>query len=373
MIAFSQVQGFRMNANEIWSWLTQQANRLGLECIGVSDTHLQACEPKLQAWLNQGMQGEMQYMAKYGLDRVHADTILPGAVSIVSFRINYVSKLNSQPEENQAILNEELQKACGNTQPFVSLYARGRDYHKTIRQKLTQLMNTVHQRYGELGYRITIDSAPTPEVEIARKAGLGWRGKHTLLIHPKAGSLFFLAEVFTNLPLPISSPFERNHCGNCTACVRACPTQAIVQEGVVDARRCISYLTIEHRSSIPVEFRPAIGLRIYGCDDCQLVCPWNKFAQPALWADFNPRAPFESPSLTELLNWSEAEFLKKTEGMAIRRIGFEMFQRNLAIACGNSQPSVELIVRLQHLKSTCSDLVKEHIDWALQCLQKPKA
>jgi epoxyqueuosine reductase len=322
----------------------------------------------LQAWLNNGMHGEMAYMEKHGITRTHADTLLPGTVSIISVRVNYVPDMRKDRETNKEFCEKELEKSVSNHQPYISLYARGRDYHKVIRNQLQKLAYCIENEFGQFGYRVAVDSAPTPEVEIARKAGLGWRGKHTLLIHPKAGSFFFLGELFTNLPLPTGPAFESNHCGQCTECINACPTQAIVKEGVVDARRCISYLTIEHHSSIPQEFREAIGTRIYGCDDCQLVCPWNKFAQPSIFADFKSRNGFDSPDLLDLLNWNEATFLRKTEGMAIRRIGFEKFQRNLAIAAGNSKPTQSLVSHLNNMREHASEMVREHIDWALDKL-----
>lgn len=354
-----------LNGEFIWNWLQTQAKALGLECIGVSDTELDACEPKLQAWLNNGMHGEMAYMEKHGMARVQAHTLLPGTVSIISVRVSYIPKLGPDTDQTKQFCENELDKALKSDQPYISLYARGRDYHKVLRNQLQKLAQVIEDEFGEYGYRVAVDSAPTPEVEIARKAGLGWRGKHTLLIHPKAGSFFFLGELFTNLPLPKSPSFETNHCGQCSDCIDACPTQAILKEGVVDARRCISYLTIEHHSSIPLEFRKAIGTRIYGCDDCQLVCPWNKFATESVYSDFESRNGFDSPNLLDLLSWTESDFLKKTEGMAIRRIGFIKFQRNLAVAAGNSPYDPTLVDRLMSLRSQAADLVKEHLDWAL--------
>ncbi|HEX4916505.1 MAG TPA: tRNA epoxyqueuosine(34) reductase QueG [Limnobacter sp.] len=353
-----------------WALLQSAAQAQGLYCLGVSDTHLQACEPHLKAWLNAGMHGEMAYMAKYGMDRLNPDLLHPGAIRIVSVRIPYVSQ-SQMGDDAQAFCAQTLDAVDDPSVPYVSLYARGRDYHKVIRQRLKRLADTLNStllKQGEFTFRVTCDSAPTPETEIARKAGLGWRGKNTLLIHPQEGSLFFLGEIFTNLPLPVSKPFEENHCGQCTRCLSACPTGAIVQPYQVDARLCISYLTIEHESAIPLDLRPKIGTRIYGCDDCQLVCPWNKFAKPAQFADFNPRAPFEQPDWTAMMRWTEEEFLKYTEGSAIRRIGYRKFRRNLAVAAGNSGGSPAVLQGLAHMRRTADDFLAEHIDWALKRL-----
>lgn len=351
------------NGEFIWSWLQDQAKTLGLECIGVSDTQLEACEPKLQAWLNNGMHGEMAYMEKHGMARTQTQTLLPGTVSIISVRVSYIPDLGLSNAKQ--FCEKELANATGDQAPYISLYARGRDYHKVLRNQLQKLAQTIENQFGQYGYRVAVDSAPTPEVEIARKAGLGWRGKHTLLINPKAGSFFFLGELFTNLPLPTGPEFDTHHCGQCTDCIDACPTKAIVREGVVDARRCISYLTIEHHSSIPRNLRKAIGTRIYGCDDCQLVCPWNKFATESVFTDFKTRNGFDAPNLLALMGWSEEDFLRQTEGMAMRRIGFEKFQRNLAVAAGNSQADQTLIDKLKEMRAHASTMVTEHIDWAL--------
>lgn len=356
---------------EHWSTFQQLAKRHGLECLGVTDTQLQACAPYLQNWLNQGMHGEMAYMERHGLARLDANMLLPGTVRIVSVRIPYIppSQLNGQ--EPKDFFAETLEKVQSGSTPYISLYARGRDYHKVIRQTLQRFAADLHEALGEFGYRVVCDSAPAPEVEIARKAGLGWRGKHTLLINPKEGSFFFLGEIFTNLKLPMNQAFESNHCGECTACMDVCPTGAIVADGVVDARRCISYLTIEHDSAIPLEFRRSIGTRIYGCDDCQLTCPWNKFAKPAVHTDFEARHGFDQPDLLGLLDWSEAEFLKRTEGMAIRRIGYKRFTRNLAVAAGNYKgrdvlDKDRLKAKLIELRSHADDFLAEHLDWALR-------
>ena len=325
------------------------------------------------------MHGSMHYMQKHGQDRLNANIILPGTVRIVSIRVPYVPLATTPTHIASTIQNHMVKTMADATNtlkagemPYISLYARGRDYHKTLRKRLQKLMDAVHAHWGPFGYRITCDSAPTPEVEIARKAGLGWRGKHTLLIHPQAGSLFFLAEVFTNLPLPLSKEFSQKHCGSCTQCISACPTQAIVTPSQVDARLCISYLTIENPGPIPLTLRPLMGTRLYGCDDCQLACPWNKFAQPSTWADFDARPQFNSPSWANLMAWSETDFLKHTEGSAIRRIGFERWQRNLAVAAGNALAKAHgnlytsLRQSLAHMaQSSTSTLVREHAHWGL--------
>lgn len=348
-----------------WTRIQRIASKLGIECLGVSDTQLDACEPHLQAWLDHGMHGEMHYMERHGTKRLDANTLFQGAIRILSLRIPYVPRNTLTKTGAAQFCSETLQEINQRKQPYISLYARGRDYHKVIRQQLKQFAKAVHEELGEFGFRVAVDSAPTPEVEIARKAGLGWRGKHTLLIHPKEGSLFFLGEVFTNLPLPLSGEFEQDHCGSCQSCITACPTQAIVKPYQVDARLCISYLTIEHDSAIPVALRPLVGTRIYGCDDCQLACPWNKFAQPAKHADFNGRPEFDSPNWFDMMQWSEEEFLKRTEGSAIRRIGYKRFRRNLAVAAGNSQQVTGMEQALHGMRADADDFLAEHIDWAL--------
>lgn len=343
--------------------------------MGVTDTHLAACEPHLQAWLDAGMHGSMQYMAKYGLDRLNPQIILPGTVRIVSVRVPYVPATLMEAGHGDEFCKDTLNSLEAGDSPYVSVYARGRDYHKVIRAQLKKLAEGFHQQHGQSGYRIAVDSAPTPEVEIARKAGLGWRGKHSLLIHPQEGSFFFLGEIFTNFDLPLSQPFESNHCGSCSACQQACPTGAIVADGVVDARKCVSYLTIEHEGGVPEPLRKALGARLYGCDDCQLVCPWNKFAKPSVIADFEPRAPWNAPSLVELLQWSETEFLDRTAGMAMRRIGYWRFVRNLLVVAGNvgarhkvqRRPLIHALSAAlsKHPLVSVDAILTEHAQWAL--------
>ncbi|MDP3187653.1 tRNA epoxyqueuosine(34) reductase QueG [Limnobacter sp.] len=353
---------------ENWALLQSVAKAQGLGCMGVSDTNLRACEPHLQAWLNAGMHGEMAYMERHGLNRLNADTVFPGAIRIVSLRVPYVPVTTLNQPDAATFTEKTLREIEACEKPYVSLYARGRDYHKVIRQRLKRFADAVNAEVGGFGFRVAVDSAPTAEVEIARKAGLGWRGKHTLLIHPDEGSLFFLGEVFTNMPLPVSDEFDKNHCGSCSSCITVCPTRAIVKPYLVDARRCISYLTIEHDSAIPVDLRPLVGTRIYGCDDCQLACPWNKFATPAQYADFNPREEFQQPDWFAMMRWTEDEFLKLTEGSAIRRIGYKRFRRNLAVAAGNSVGVVGIRDALLGMRASADAFLREHIDWALSRL-----
>ncbi|NJM32371.1 MAG: tRNA epoxyqueuosine(34) reductase QueG [Limnobacter sp.] len=353
-----------------WSLLQRVASECGIECLGVTDTGLSHCKTHLNDWLNNGMHGDMDYMARHGENRLDANAILPGATRIVSVRINYLAPSFLEGQTSTQAMEGALQNVL-HGKPYISLYARGRDYHKVIRNRLARLAKRMQEYTGPFRFRVACDSAPTPEVEIARKAGLGWRGKHSLLLHPDRGSLFFLGEIFTDLPLPASPPFDKQHCGQCRACMDICPTQAIVKEGVVDARRCISYLTIEHKGAIPVEFRQAIGSRLYGCDDCQLACPWNKFAQAATEADFEPRNGFEKPALAGISWAGTRPLFKKTEGMAMRRIGFERFARNVAVVAGNVGPheSAEAVLQLESalhaLLARCSALVAEHVHWAL--------
>lgn len=351
-----------------WTLLQSIAQEQGLGCIGVSDTNLKACEPHLQSWLDQGMHGEMHYMERHGLNRLSADTVFPGAIRIVSLRVPYVAPELLNNTDATTFAANTLSGVLAQEKPYVSLYARGRDYHKVIRQRLKRFADSVHAATGQYGFRVAVDSAPVAEVEIARKAGLGWRGKHTLLIHPDEGSLFFLGEVFTNMPLPTSGEFDKNHCGSCSSCITACPTQAITKPYQVDARRCVSYLTIEHDSEIPVELRPLIGTRIYGCDDCQLACPWNKFAKPARYADFKPREEFNQADWFEMMRWTEEEFLKRTEGSAIRRIGYKRFRRNLAVAAGNSVGVAGIREALLEMRAGADAFLCEHIDWAIERL-----
>ena len=342
--------------------LRREARTLGFSQIGVADVDLRDAEPGLQAWLQQGWHGRMHYMAAHGLKRARPAELVPGTLRVVTARMDYLPR--SMPEGWQAVEFERLERPGAAT---VSLYARGRDYHKVLRARLQKLADFLAQRVGPFGHRVFTDSAPVLEVELASRSGLGWRGKHTLALTRDGGSMFFLGEIYVDLALPLT-PAESAHCGSCTACIDVCPTQAIVAEHRLDARRCISYLTIEHDGPIPVELRAPIGNRIYGCDDCQLVCPWNKYAGRAPLPDFDTRDTFDAPTLLQLWAWDEAAFLRATEGSAIRRIGHARWRRNLAVALGNAwreTGDAAYAKALQAGRDGASPLMREHIDWAL--------
>ncbi|WP_353093592.1 tRNA epoxyqueuosine(34) reductase QueG [Methylibium sp.] len=346
----------------VMAGLRREARELGFSQIGVADVDLRSAEPGLLAWLAQGFHGSMHYMALHGLKRARPGELVPGTVRVITARMDYLPA--ALPEGWQAIEFERLRRPEAAT---VSLYARGRDYHKVLRARLQTLAERLGQQLGPFGHRVFTDSAPVLEVELASRSGIGWRGKHTLALSREAGSMFFLGEIYVDLALPLTEPVDA-HCGSCRACIDVCPTQAIVGERRVDARRCISYLTIEHDGPIPVELRAPMGNRIYGCDDCQLVCPWNKYATRAVLPDFDTREVFDAPTLLGLWAWSEAEFLRRTEGSAIRRIGPARWRRNLAVAMGNAwresgDPAVAQA--LQSARDGASDLLREHIDWAL--------
>lgn len=335
--------------------LRQEATRLGFQALGISGIDLRRDEVYLDKWLANGFHGEMDYMARHGHKRSRPADLVPGTLRVISVRMDY---LPPQAEAPHKVLLDK-HKA------YISRYALGRDYHKLMRTQLQKLADWLGERVGEFGYRAFTDSAPVLEKALARNAGLGWIGKHSNLIHPRAGSWFFLGELYTDLPLPVDSAFETDHCGQCTACLDICPTQAIVGPYQVDARRCISYLTIELRGSIPVEFRKAIGNRIYGCDDCQWICPWNKFACPGEQPDFDARHGLDAATLVELFGWDENEFLDKTAGSAIRRIGHDCWLRNIAVALGNAPTTPDVINALRQRHNHPSALVREHVDWAL--------
>ncbi len=337
-------------ALSIKSW----AFDFGFQSCGICDTNLAQAEQKLFEWLDNHYHGEMHYMAKHGTMRSRPAQLLEGTRRIISVRMNY------WPEENLDC-KQLLQQP---EQAYISRYALGRDYHKLMRQRLQKLANKIEDNIGSFGYRVFVDSAPVLEKAIAEKAGLGWIGKHSNLINEKTGSLFFLGEIYTDLPLPVDIP-GKNHCGDCTACIDACPSNAIIAPYIVDARRCISYYTIELRESIPEELRSMMGNRIYGCDDCQLVCPWNRFTDPTDEADFQARQDLDTASLLRLFQWTEDEFLQNTEGSAIRRIGYECWQRNIAVALGNCDANDEVIKILKQHYNHPSELVREHIHWAL--------
>lgn len=332
----------------IWS------RELGFQQTGFSDTQLTEHEAHLNRWLSMGYHGEMDYMQRHGTRRSRPQELHPGTIRVISVRMDY---LPESAGDVGALLKES-------SKGVVSRYALGRDYHKKMRKRLQQLAQQIEQQTGPFGYRVFVDSAPVLEKALAEKAGLGWIGKHSILINKKAGSWFFLGEIYTNLPLPTDEPVN-NHCGDCSKCMDICPTQAIVAPYTVDARRCISYLTIEFHGSIPEEFRPLMGNRIYGCDDCQLVCPWNRFARPTEETDFAPRHGLDAPDLIELFQWTKEQFLKRTEGSPIRRIGHESWLRNIAVALGNATTSETVIEALESRRQHDSEVVREHVDWAL--------
>ncbi len=351
-------------------------NALGFQAVGISDTHLDAAEAHLLQWLAHGHHGAMDYMAKHGAKRARPAELVPGTLRVISVRMNYYPE---QVKDTHAVLND-------GSRAFVSRYALGRDYHKVLRNRLEKLAQQIRDEIA-CECRVFTDSAPVLEVELAQKAHLGWRGKHTLLLSREQGSWFFLGEIFIDLPLPLDEiseartkssvrpervegeapiPNGNNHCGTCQSCLDICPTQAITAPYQLDARRCISYLTIELKGSIPVELRPLIGNRIYGCDDCQLTCPWNRYAQKTVEPDFAARNGLDDVSLIDLFAWDEANFQHKLAGSAIYRIGHEQWLRNIAVALGNAPSSQAVIAALQARSQHPSSLVREHVEWALQ-------
>jgi epoxyqueuosine reductase len=342
--------------------IKQWGIELGFQQVGITDTDLSAAEIHLHNWIAKGFQGEMDYMQRHGLKRSRPELLHEGTLRIISVRMDYQSES----------LSEMTQVLDDRTAAYISRYALGRDYHKMMRNRLqkladkiqTEVSETLSHTNVEVGMRGFVDSAPVLEKALAEKAGLGWIGKHSNLINRKAGSWFFLGEIFINLPLPIDQA-STAHCGACTACLSICPTQAIVAPYQVDARRCVSYLTIELQGAIPEALRPLIGNRIYGCDDCQIICPWNRFAKMTAEADFNPRQQLNTQELLTVFAWDEAVFLKKTEGSAIRRIGYERWLRNIAVALGNGPLSPQVIEALTDKLKYPSDLVREHLQWAL--------
>jgi len=342
-------------ANNIKIW----GKELGFDEVGIADISLNEHEHFLNHWLEQGMHGEMEYMSKHGSKRSHPEQLVEGTVRVISVRLDYAPADIDQAEE---MLEQD---SIG----YISRYALGRDYHKVMRQKLKKLAQRINIEVGEFGYRVFTDSAPVLEKALAENAGLGWIGKHSNLLDSKTGSWFFLGELYIDIPLPADQK-STNHCGSCQKCIDICPTRAIVAPYSVDARRCISYLTIELKGSIPEEFRSAIGNRIYGCDDCQLVCPWNKFAETTKEPDFTPREHLTDRKLIDLFAWSEKKFLDNTEGTAIRRIGYEAWLRNITIALGNAKPNNEIKLALEKRRPNASKMLIEHIDWALDKLSK---
>jgi epoxyqueuosine reductase len=335
---------------------------LGFADLRIADVDLAHAEEGLRAWLDAGHHGEMDYMASHGMKRARPAELVPGTVRAIVARMDYLPLKDGWREREAA---RQLEPGAA----VVSMYARGRDYHKVLRNRLAQLAERVKAEIGEYGYRVFTDSAPVMELPLAEKAGLGWRGKHTLLLSREAGSTFFIGEILVDLPLPVDEATS-GHCGSCSNCIDACPTGAILGPGRLDARRCISYLTIELKGSIPLELRPLIGNRIYGCDDCQLVCPWNKFAQRASVPDFDERNGLGESGMLELFAWEEEEFNRRMEGSPIRRIGHERWLRNLAVGLGNAAAALPgdaaIVAALRARADHPSALVREHVEWALQ-------
>ena len=334
--------------------IRQWSRELGFQQAGIADLDVGEQATHLRNWLATQYHGEMSYMERHAQLRSDPQALVPGTLRVISLRMDYL------PQDTQ--MAQVLQNP---RQAYVSRYALGRDYHKLMRRRIQQLADRIQQHIGKFGYRAFVDSAPVLERAFAEKAGLGWIGKNTMLINKRAGSWFFLGELFTDLPLPIDEKADF-HCGSCTACLDICPTQAFVGPQLLDARRCISYLTIELRGPIPLELRPLIGNRVFGCDDCQLCCPWNKFASPTREQDFTPRHQLDRAELVTLFNWSEDDFLRNTEGSPIRRIGYECWLRNLAVALGNAPTSIDVTEALRARAEHPSELVREHVQWALE-------
>ena len=326
---------------------------LGFQQVAITDIDLSHYRSSYQRWIEEGCHGEMQYMAKNQDKRFFPEKLVEGTARVISVRMDY-----AKDKSNSLAPMEDRDTA------YIARYARGRDYHKLMRKRLQRLAGKIQSEIGEFGYRAFVDSAPVLERAFAEKSGLGWIGKNTMLINKQAGSWFFLGELFTDLALPIDEPVS-DHCGSCRACLDVCPTNAFLGPNKMDATRCISYLTIELRNSIPLEFRKAMGNRVFGCDDCQLVCPWNKFTQPSDESDFSPRHGLDDAALVDLFNWTEQEFLERTAGSPIRRVGYACWLRNLAVGLGNADSSAELIAALEARRSTAPPMVREHIEWAL--------
>ena len=342
-----------MDYDALAAKVKQWGRALGFQAVGIADTDLAPAEGRLAEWLRMGWQGEMDYMARHGPLRARPGELVPGTLRVISCRMDYAPAGG-----------DEWEALGDGRRAYVARYARGRDYHKLLRARLQKLCDRIRAEAGAFGYRVFADSAPVMEVELAAGAGIGWRGKHTLLLSRDAGSWFFLGEIYCDLPLPVDGR-AGEHCGSCTKCIDVCPTQAIRAPYLLDARRCISYLTIEHKGAIPEELRAPIGNRVYGCDDCQLVCPWNGFAKPSAEEDFRVRNGLDSASLVELFGWSADEFDARMRGSAIRRIGYERWLRNLAVGLGNAPRSPQVLAALRARRDHPSPLVREHVEWAV--------
>ena len=341
-------------AGRIKAW----GRSLGFQAVGIAEADLSAAEPRLLEWLAQGWHGEMEYMARHGALRARPAELEPGTLRVISCRMDYLN----DPDRD---ISNDFEKAA------IARYARGRDYHRLIRNRLQKLCDRIEEETGAFAHRAYSDSAPVMEVELAARAGIGWRGKHTLLLD-RTGSWFFLGEIYTSLALPPDAPIAE-HCGTCEKCIEICPTRAIRGPYKLDARRCISYLTIEHKSAIPEELRPLIGNRVYGCDDCQLVCPWNSFSRLTQEKDFHVKNGLDRATLVELFMWSEAQFGERLQGSPIRRIGYERWLRNLAVGLGNAPSSPEVVAALQSKRNYPSALVREHVEWALKIHERLEA
>jgi len=350
----SSAHNLHIDAHALVAKIRAWAQELGFQQAGITRRRLDKEERRLTEWLRAGKHGDMEWMQRHGSKRTRPDELVPGTVSVISVRLDYLHEERNDPRE----LLDHASRA------YVSRYALGRDYHKLMRNRLRKLAERIAEEIGPFGFRAFVDSAPVMEKPLAQNAGLGWIGKHTNLLNKDAGSWFFLGELYTDLELPEDEP-ATDHCGSCTKCMEVCPTNAITGPYQLDARRCISYLTIEHAGSIPEEFRTAMGNRVYGCDDCQLFCPWNKFAKFSAEENFTPRENLDAAELVELFAWNEEEFLKKTEGSAIRRIGHQRWLRNIAIALGNAATAPVVIAALESRRNDVSEVVREHVEWAL--------
>jgi epoxyqueuosine reductase len=334
---------------------------LGFQQVGITDVALDPQHQHYAQWIARNYHGEMSYMARNVSKRLHPPELVPDTLSVICVRLDYLVREKTDP----------LELLDHGSLAYVSRYALGRDYHKLMRKRLQKFADRIVEAYGNMGYRVFTDSAPVLEKALAAKAGIGWQGKHSNILHREHGSWFFLGEIFTDMSLDIDAPVA-NHCGRCTSCIDICPTAAIVEPYWVDARRCISYLTIEHRSAIPLEFREAIGNRIYGCDDCQLVCPWNRFARYSQDPDFQPRHGLDNISLLECYGWSEKEFMRNMEGSAIRRIGYRCWLRNIVIALGNAAPDPHIVATLKQDYARQDEFIRHHVDWAIQQQSKTR-
>lgn len=351
-----------LDLEELASSIKTWGRELGFQQVGISGLALGEHEQHLQRWLEAGHHGEMDYMQAHGSKRWRPDELVPGTLRVVSVRMDYLPGDTGMAERLA-----QPEKA------YISRYALGRDYHKVVRKRLQQLAERIQSSIGAFGYRAFVDSAPVLEKAIAEQAGLGWIGKNTLVLNRKAGSYFFLGELFVDLPLPVDPPQASEHCGKCHACLDICPTNAFVGPYQLDARRCISYLTIEYKGSIPEPLRPLIGNRVFGCDDCQLVCPWNRFARPTAETDFSPRHGLDNAELAALFRWDEQQFLSQTEGSPLRRAGYERWLRNLAVGLGNAPTTIAVVEALRARQADPSPLVREHVAWALARHGEPVA